>query len=197
MAGTPETSEKKDRIVTAAMEIFGQRPYHQVKIEEIAERAGVGKGTVYEYFGSKEELFIAMIQAGSQAYFAEIVGAVKPGRTARQNLEAVFISHLRFIGKHAAAACILAAEGRVPHHQLRETMLVSHRQMERFIVGLVKEGVSSGEFRSVDAVLVSKVILGTLSMLMFTVLFENHSLSATEKTVDKLLDFYLHGMARQ
>jgi hypothetical protein len=34
-------------------------------------------------------------------------------------------------------------------------------------------------------------------MLMFTVLFENHPLSATEKMVDKLLDFYLHGLARQ
>lgn len=197
MAGTHETGEKKDRIVTAAMEIFGQRPYHQVKIEEIAERASVGKGTVYEYFGSKEELFIAMIQAGSQAYFGEIVGSVKPGRTARQNLEAVFVSHLRFIGKHAAAARILAAERRASHHELRETMMGWHIRLERFIVDLVKEGVSSGEFRPVDAVLVSKVIIGTLSMLLFAVLFEDHSLSATKKMVDKLLDFYLYGLARQ
>lgn len=73
-----EIGDKKGRIVEAAREIFAERPYDRVKVEAIAERAGVGKGTIYEYFVSKEELVAVILEAGFQQYFMTLAAAAAP-----------------------------------------------------------------------------------------------------------------------
>ena len=47
-------------ILAAAREIFGEKGYHSTTSEEIAKRAGVGKGTIYQYFESKHDIFLQM-----------------------------------------------------------------------------------------------------------------------------------------
>ena len=48
--------------VEAACAVFAEKGYASTRVAEIAERAGVGKGTVYEYFSSKEELLFAVFE---------------------------------------------------------------------------------------------------------------------------------------
>ena len=50
--------KKKQRIVNSANKIFARDGYFNAKVEEIAIVADVGKGTIYEYFSSKDELFL-------------------------------------------------------------------------------------------------------------------------------------------
>ncbi|KUK10884.1 MAG: Transcriptional regulator, TetR family [Clostridia bacterium 41_269] len=60
--------EKKRRILDAAAKVFSKKGFHKAKIEEIAKEAGIGKGTIYEYFASKEELFKEMLSSISRKY---------------------------------------------------------------------------------------------------------------------------------
>ncbi|MEL7648268.1 MAG: TetR/AcrR family transcriptional regulator [Sedimentibacter sp.] len=52
-----EYNQKRKDILTSARSLFREKGFHNTKIEEIAAKAGVGKGTVYEYFTSKQEIF--------------------------------------------------------------------------------------------------------------------------------------------
>lgn len=192
-----ETGEKKGRIVTAAMEIFGERPYDQVKIEEIAERAGVGKGTIYEYFVSKEELFAAILEAGFQEYFRELVAAAAPPLPATAKLQAVFWRHLAFISQHAAAARIIIGERPSPRPEMREAMFDRYTRMVRFLGDLLQEGVEAGEFRSLDTAVIAQAIIGMFSTLIVFVLFAGQAPDATEKQAEKLFDFCLLGLAQR
>jgi len=55
-------SEKKRRLIAAtAARLFATRPYHKVKLDDVAAEAGVGKGTLYVYFKSKEDLYFWLI----------------------------------------------------------------------------------------------------------------------------------------
>lgn len=54
--------QKKIKILTSAFNVFTEKGFHEAKMKDIAVNAGVGKGTIYEYFSSKEELFIEMIR---------------------------------------------------------------------------------------------------------------------------------------
>ena len=56
-----QTTDRSQEILDAALAVFSERGYHEARIEDIAERAGVGKGTVYLYFPGKRELFQALI----------------------------------------------------------------------------------------------------------------------------------------
>lgn len=186
-------TDKRSRILSAAMEVFGERPFHQVKMEEIAERAGVGKGTVYGYFSGKEELFKEMMHESSVVYFREALAAVSDKRTVQEKLHSLFHHHLHFIEKHAAAARILAGERRLPRPGIEATK-ERHKRVERFVADLLTEGIERGEFRRVDIDVVSQIIMGTFTALWISVLFGEHSLAETEEVVDKILDFYLHGL---
>ena len=48
--------DKRQRILAAATAVFAERDFHQVLVSEVASRAGVGKGTVYLYFPTKDHL---------------------------------------------------------------------------------------------------------------------------------------------
>ena len=58
----PSRPSAKERILEAALEIFSQKGFHPATTDEIAERAGVGKGTLYRYFETKEKLFAELVR---------------------------------------------------------------------------------------------------------------------------------------
>jgi len=60
MTPLPKDEAKRKRIIAAAIEVFAHDGLSNGKIATIAEKAGIGKGTVYEYFKSKEEIFEAV-----------------------------------------------------------------------------------------------------------------------------------------
>ncbi len=64
MRGRKKSEETKAAIVRCAAGVFSQREFHEVLIDDIAEEIGIGKGTLYRYFRSKEELYIASIRDG-------------------------------------------------------------------------------------------------------------------------------------
>ncbi|MHB1424469.1 MAG: TetR/AcrR family transcriptional regulator [Gemmataceae bacterium] len=55
---------RAQRIIDAAARLFGQRHYHEVRIEDVAAKAGVSKGAVYQHFKDKEDLYVALILHG-------------------------------------------------------------------------------------------------------------------------------------
>ena len=52
---------KRERILNAAADLFSQKSYHEVMMEDVAKMIGVAKGTVYNYFLSKEELYFSIM----------------------------------------------------------------------------------------------------------------------------------------
>lgn len=85
---------KEKAIVEAAQDLFLDRGY-SVCVDEIAERAGVVKQTIYSRFKSKEELFAACIRAGAEALVAPLFASA-PGRSVRDTLTA-FAEHYRSV----------------------------------------------------------------------------------------------------
>ena len=66
MRGRKKSEETRHAILRCAAEVFSARPYHEVLIDEISARLQIGKGTLYRYFASKEELYFATIVDGLQ-----------------------------------------------------------------------------------------------------------------------------------
>ena len=54
--------KKRKQIIAAAVKLFAARPFHEVRLEDVAAAARVGKGTVYIYFDSKEELYASLVR---------------------------------------------------------------------------------------------------------------------------------------
>ncbi|MBI3786599.1 MAG: TetR/AcrR family transcriptional regulator [Deltaproteobacteria bacterium] len=72
MRGRKKTDATRQAIIKCAGEVFSEREFHEVLTDDIAERVGMGKGTIYRYFRSKEELYLASIGDGLDGVHAAV-----------------------------------------------------------------------------------------------------------------------------
>ena len=150
----PRWRRRKDarpqEIVAAAMEVFAERGFAAARLEEVAARAGVSKGTLYLYFASKEELFKAVIRAAilPNLYQAEALVASAGGpcfpvleRLLRMVAQLIATTRMAVIPR-----LVIAEAGNFP-----ELAAFYHREVIRrgfgVLGGLLRRGMESGEFR--------------------------------------------------
>jgi AcrR family transcriptional regulator len=88
--------EKRQRILAAATAVFADRDFHRVLVSEVASRAGVGKGTVYLYFPTKDALHRAAIEGSLERVTAEVLAAAEAEAPVAVVLERIVLSIMRF-----------------------------------------------------------------------------------------------------
>jgi len=98
---------KRQDIIRCAADVFSRTGYHATKIQEIADAAGIGKGTVYEYFRTKEELFLAVYDAWMSAYEAVIETRVAAAADPISKVDAIRDSAVEFYQSRAEQAPLL------------------------------------------------------------------------------------------
>ena len=79
-----ERKMRQDRILTGALEVFKTRGLENATMEEIAEKSGFGKATLYYYFQSKEEVFSAILYNGWQAIWSNLKSLIAKSSSPRQ-----------------------------------------------------------------------------------------------------------------
>ena len=146
--------DKRRRLLTAATAVFAERDFHRVQVSDVAERAGVGKGTVYLYFPTKDDLFRAMVRhiAGRAIGNFELQMAADAKSAApvqiRHYVEAMW-EHLR---SPTFAVLYRLTMGELPdfpdlmRFYIRET---AERTL-KICAGILRGGVERGEFRRLD-----------------------------------------------
>lgn len=110
--GRPRDPAKHDAILLAAREAFFSRGFNAATIEDIAQRAGVSKVTIYKQFGDKESLFEATVKAEMQRMAANSMGEAETGEQLVDRLNAFGLTLLEFLfhPDHVALDRTLAPE---------------------------------------------------------------------------------------
>jgi len=107
-------AQREAQILTVAQEVFAERGYQATTMEDVAERVGVTKPLIYEYFGSKEGLLVACINH-ARTQLREATVASWKRVDADAPLEAMFEAGVRaffdFIDEHAHAFLLIQQEG--------------------------------------------------------------------------------------
>lgn len=98
---------KRAEIVRHAANVFSQNGYHASKIQDIANAASIGKGTVYEYFKTKEELFLAVYDAWMTEFEEHVRMRVAQAEDALSKVDAIRDSAVEFYESRAAQAPLL------------------------------------------------------------------------------------------
>ena len=194
--------ERPRQIIEAALEVFGERGLGQARLDDIAKRAGLSKGTIYLYFPNKEELFRDVVRSimVTRLEEAEQEVGVHEGRTASDQLTAYMLKWWSFLRSPSYATLyrlIIGELHRFPdlaEFYAREVVLRS----QNLVVKIVLRGIERGEFRAVDPYVATRIMS---SMLI------SHALWCSKREVfnlvpgrseDELLaelkDFILHAL---
>jgi AcrR family transcriptional regulator len=95
---------RRSELLALGAEVFGQRPYDEVRIDEIAERAGVSRALMYHYFPDKRAFFAAVVRAEGDRLFEATNTAALPGQTLFGQIRAGVLAYLRYDEEHPHGA---------------------------------------------------------------------------------------------
>lgn len=92
--------DRRDELLALGSEVFGQRPYDEVRIDEIAERAGVSRALMYHYFPDKRAFFAEVIRAEAEQLFEATSTPPQPGQSLFDRLRTGVLAYLRYHEQH-------------------------------------------------------------------------------------------------
>ena len=88
---------KRDKLLAEAARLFAQRGYAATDMAELASRAGVAKGSLYNYFESKEELYLYVCRQGLELSRRVVYGGLDPAWDVYRQLEYIFRQGAAFV----------------------------------------------------------------------------------------------------
>lgn len=91
-----ETTDTKQKILDAAVDLISEKGYHNVAVREICERAGVTKPVLYYYFKDKEDVLAELIREGNRRFHDLIDKNIKPDDSFETQLEGLFHVYIRY-----------------------------------------------------------------------------------------------------
>ncbi len=162
MIPTGSREEKYTDIIKAAIRVFSEHGFDGAKMEYIAKEAGIGKGTIYEYFESKDRLFEEILKFSVDAFSLGLKETMDQGKTVEEKLLNCSRFNAKFLNNHmdimnvAMQVKMLSREIRVHYMGVQVVILEHYKEM-------VKAAKAQGEFRSdLDVELATYCIMGTL-----------------------------------
>ena len=114
-AAASHVDDKREAILGAALELFAELGFHGTAVPQIAERAGVGAGTIYRYFESKEAVVNALYQRHKGALGAALMDDFPYEAPARAQLDHLVGKVFGFAKKHPFALKFLEAHHHAPY----------------------------------------------------------------------------------
>lgn len=195
-------NDARDALLDAAFRMFAERGYRAVRLEELAEAAGMTKGAIYYYFDSKEDLLRRALEHRHREVFGEIAQALRAERGPAS-------TKIRFVLRKVWQRWLEPDWGRAFRLLVGEVSVefpAVFRIWARegpirgwaLVSDLIQEGIQAGEFRQdVDALVAGRMVLS--SLMLQAALHVHLGLDELEpcdhdRILDSTVDIFMHGL---
>lgn len=133
-----KVDERRGQLIALGEQLFSERPFDEVSVDVIAARAGISKGLLYHYFGSKRDFYVAVVRTGIAELREVIAVPTGPERTLR-SLDA----YLAYVEEHAAGYLQLMGAGIGADPEVAAIVDALRRELAgRVLDGLLADGAS-------------------------------------------------------
>lgn len=183
-----EFNQKRQDILNSAMELFKEKGFHNTRMEEIALKAGVGKGTLYEYFTSKQEIF-------DETCIEKVTGI-------KDKIEEISLRDITFREKLTEMIAMKQGTEKCPESTIEGIMsnknIISEKvvyammnhvsDMNKIIIRMVEQGKKEGVVdNNIPSDLVVTMIVGTVSEFIRNKCTKNYIENNEEEIIINLL----------
>lgn len=191
--------DRPDQIIKAALEVFGERGLAKAKLQDIAERAGISKGTIYLYFPNKEELFREMIRRTAVAAIERAENVTKG--TPTDQVIAFMKAYWQLVRSPVFSAIYRLVLGEL--HQFPDLARFYADEVVARVQGILAEiidrGVRTGAFREIEPMVAARMLIA-LTVMNGTWLEEHTGVPLLahrkdEEIFRELAEFYLHSIS--
>lgn len=189
-----ELTERRQReILDVATRLFASCGYAATDVQVVADELKVGKGTVYRYFPTKEQLFLAAVDQGMQKLMQAVDTAVEKAQAPIERVELAIRTYLKFFDRHSDVIELVIQE-RAHFRDRKQATYFAYRDanITRW-KDLFRELIQECVVRDVPVERLTDVISDLLYGTIFTNYFAGRKKSLASQCED-VLDVLFHGL---
>jgi len=185
---------KRQQIIQAAAEVFGNSNFQNAVISEIAQKANVAEGTLYQYFKNKEDLFFSIPAQKTEEFCEEFNLHLQGIHDVFSKVRKLIWYYLYFFKTNPAYARSLMLEMRVSKGFIRSETYGRIKAFTDQILEIIKEGQEEGRFRNdVGVYAIRELILGVLEYRVTRWLLKEEKYDLIEH-YDEICDLIFNGI---
>jgi TetR/AcrR family transcriptional regulator, cholesterol catabolism regulator len=185
---------RRDSIIDTSARLFARQGYHATGIAELCTANGLGKGALYHYIGSKEELLAAIHDRVMDEVMLGAERAADAGGSPSEQLTRLGAELLDVIHRYPDHVWVFLHEFPALTGERAERFRVRRRAYERRVEAVLQAGVDAGEFRDLDPWLTARAWLG---MHNYTYLWLRADGRLSARDVAKpFAEIFMHGIER-
>lgn len=187
-----KVADKKEQIIFEATKVFIDNGYYKTKMEMIAQKVGIGKSTIYEYFSSKQELFYEAIFYVHKHFYQDLRCSLEKEKDPKKQLKMVIVAYLLFCKVLSRQTEIMEHMDEVPG-DIKKELLSFLQQSYSLLEGVLQKGIEEKKFRPCNVPLMSKILTGMLLSSHIHFLEGQESL---QDMMDEMLQFIEKGIVQ-
>ena len=187
--------DTRNEILESAVQLFSKNNYHAVSMSEIAEGAGVSKGTLYWHFDSKKELFHEIALKGMNYFSKEFEKISNQDKNFEEKIKGIVHFVLKTFAEHITILDVFRNNIELLNQDFKNEIEKKHRENVKIVAEIIDEGIEEGLIKDENS--------EDISMMMLSILFTPqtkdllHSNENVEKKIDFIYDFIMNGISRK
>lgn len=180
----------KDRIILAAKELFSTKGYHETKVSDIAEKAGVAQGTFYLYFKSKEDLFLELIKTLHRRLMEDLEKYYHKEDSFEVKIKNLLEDFIKEIYNNKEIAIIFFHYLLGINEEFKNIYVQKISDLQKLLAKIIEKDLPSQ-----DSFVASNLIIGYIRQLIFNcLLIKNESLERLKERLDQGLNIIFKGI---
>ncbi len=187
-----------DLILESARKIFAYFGIKKTTVDEIARKAGIGKGTIYNYYKSKDELFTAVIKREEQELKKLILEEIKKTEDPKEQLKSFILTKLKHL-YNLKNFYRITEEALYEVYPETETIIKGYYEFEKKeLAKILKNGINKKIFKSVNIMKTVKIIMDVMhSLELFWLRNKDNTIDKILKDAELLIDIFYEGLKKE
>lgn len=159
-------------------------------MREIAEAAGLGKSTLYDYFKTKDEILVYYFEDQLNDITAAVQQIAMQNKSADKRLREIIQMHMEFLQANKSLFMKLSMEAQRLKPESQRIIQEKRHAYQDLLRALIDEGIREGAFRQVDSLLAARILITSLAPLVFT----SRPTGTPQEMVKATLDIFFRGI---
>jgi AcrR family transcriptional regulator len=183
----------RHRILNVAARLFLNQGYHETSMRQVAEATGMGKSTLYDYFRSKEEILLYLVEQEMDTSHQDAFQIASMNIPVEEKLRRILRSLWAYLEENKEMSMLIARESSGLGEKATQKINSRRENYRKILEGVIRQGIQKGIFRPADPTLAASALHSMMTMPFYDWLRMRGDAGVVEIT-DELLDLFLGGI---
>jgi AcrR family transcriptional regulator len=185
-----EQEKRRHEIFHKIVQTFVEKGFQETSMREIADAAGIGKSTLYDYFKTKDDILIYFFEDQLNDLTEAAQRIAIQDISADERLSQVMKVHLEYLQANKSLFMNLSLEAQRLKVESQKKIQDRRHAFQDLVRGLIEEGEHEGAFRKVDPLLAARMLINTMVPVVFT----SRPTGTSQQMMEETMDIFLKGL---